>query len=163
MTHWIHRPLPHHDEVNVVFFRGISLDAAVKGLLGQRRMPLAYGKGADWGLVMHDMFRWEGDDYSLVHYGQLCAAGGELVVLVIEPCIAKAHGPSFEYYRDGRLVSSFSFESPDYRGGEQPDLLLPALTAAGVIDPTDLDRDDSEERIVDTISGFFSLPELTMP
>lgn len=163
MTHWIHGPLPHHEEANVVFFRGISLDALTQGLLGQRRKPLAYGKGTDWGLVMHDMLSWESGDYGLAHYGQLCPAGGELVVFEIEPCLAKAHGPSFQYLRDGRLITAFSFETPYYRVGEEPDLLLPALTAANLIDPADLDRDDNEERTVEAITGFFSLPELEMP
>ncbi|MFF9396176.1 hypothetical protein [Streptomyces griseoluteus] len=163
MTHWIHGPLPHHEEANVVFFRGISLDALTQGLLRQRRMPLAYGKGTGWGLVMHDMRSWESGDDDLAHYGKLCPASGELVVFVIEPCIAKAHGPSFQYYRNGRLITAFSFETPYYRGGEEPALLLPTLRAANLIDPADLDRDDNEERIVEAISGFFSLPELEMP
>ncbi|MER5907453.1 hypothetical protein ABT150_46635 [Streptomyces mirabilis] len=164
MTHWIHGPLPHHEEANVVFFRGIRLDALTQGLLGQRRKPLAYGKGTDWGLVMHDMLSWESGDYDLAHYGQLCPAGGELVIFEIEPCLAKAHGPSFQYLRDGRLITAFSFETPYYRGGEEPDLLLPALTAANLIgSQADLDRDDNEERIVEAITGFFSLPELEMP
>lgn len=164
MTHWIHGPLPHHEEVNVVFFRGIALDALTQGLLDQKRMPLAYSKGPDWGLVMHDMLSWESGDYDLAHYGQLCPYGSELVMFVLEPCLAKAHGPSFQYYRDGRLVTSFSFETPYYRAGDEPDLLLPALTAANLIGPeADLDRDDDEERIAEAISGFFSLPELVMP
>jgi hypothetical protein len=58
MTHWVHGPLPHHEETNVVFFRGTSLDALTQGLLDQRRKPLAYGKGTDWGVVMHDMLSW---------------------------------------------------------------------------------------------------------
>lgn len=106
----------------------------------------------------------ESGDYGLAHYGQLCPAGGELVVFVIEPCLAKAHGPSFQYLRDGRLITAFSFETPYYRGGEVPDLLLPVLTAANLIgSQADLDRDDNEERIVEAITAFFSLPELEMP
>lgn len=35
--------------------------------------------------------------------------------------------------------------------------------AANLIDPADLGRDDNEERIVEAITGFFSLPELEMP
>ncbi|MCT9008776.1 hypothetical protein ACWGKW_17945 [Streptomyces sp. NPDC054766] len=163
MKHWIHRPLPHHEETNVVFFRGTSLDALTQGLLDQRRRPLAYGKGAEWGVLMHDMFSWDSGDCGLTEYGRLCPAGSELVVFETEPCIAKAHGPSFQYLRDGRLFAGFSFETPYYRGGEEPDLLLPALTAARLIRPADLGRDDDEERIVETITGFLSLPELEMP
>ncbi|MGN9756483.1 hypothetical protein [Streptomyces sp. SD31] len=164
MKHWIRGPLPHHEETNVVFFRGMSLDALTRGLLAQRRMPLAYGKGTEWGLVMHDMLSWDSGDYDLAHYGQLCRAGGELVVFVTEPCIAKAHGPAFQYYREGRLITGFSFEDPSHRVGEEPDLPAPALTAAGLIGPyVELDRADREELIVRAIEAFFSLPELDMP
>ncbi|MFF7191935.1 hypothetical protein ACFZAR_43980 [Streptomyces sp. NPDC008222] len=161
MTHWIHGPLPHHEETNVVFFRGMSLDGLTQRLLAVRRIPLAYGKGTDWGVMMHDMLSWESGDYDLADYQQLCLDGGELVVFVTEPCIAKAHGPSFAYHRGGRLITAFSFETPYYRVGEEPDLLLSDLTAANLIGPqADLDRDDNEERIVEAISGYFSLPEL---
>jgi hypothetical protein len=164
MKHWIRGPLPHHEETNVVFFRGMSLDTLTQGLLAIRRMPLAYGKGTEWGLVMHDMLSWEDGDYDLARYGPLCQAGGELAVFVTEPCIAKAHGPSFDYYRDGRLITAFSFENPYHRVGEEPDLLVPALTAANVLGPhAELDRDDNEERIARAITGFFSLPELELP
>ncbi|WP_246101594.1 hypothetical protein [Streptomyces cyaneus] len=47
--HWIRGPLPHHEETNVVFFRGMSLDALTQGLLAVRRLPLAYGKGPGGG------------------------------------------------------------------------------------------------------------------
>lgn len=164
MMDWIRRPLPHHEETNVVFFRGMSLDALVQGLLGMERMPLAYSTGGDWGLVMHDMLSWESGDYDLVRYGPLCPPGAELVVLVTEPCIAKAHGPAFAYYRDGRLITTFSFETPSYPGGEEPDLLTPALTAARLTGPhAELDGDDDEERIMAAVAGFFSLPDLDMP
>ncbi|MFI1170131.1 hypothetical protein [Streptomyces melanogenes] len=113
---------------------------------------------------MHDMLSWESGDYGLADYGQLCPVGCELVVFVTEPCIAKAHGPSFEYYRNRQLITAFSFETPYYRGGEEPDLLLPALTAANLTGPhADLDRDGHEERTVEAITGFFSLPDLQMP
>lgn len=164
MMHWIHRPLPHHEETNVVFFRGTSLDALVQGLIGAERLPLAYSTGPDWGTVMHDMLSWESGDYDPVRYEQLCPPGAELVVLVTEPCIAKGHGPAFEYYRDGRLITHFSFETPSYPGGEEPDLLTPALTAARLTGPhARFDGDNFEERIVEAIAGFFSLPELEMP
>ncbi|MFC8535758.1 DUF6461 domain-containing protein [Streptomyces sp. NPDC057249] len=164
MKHWIYGALPHHAETNVVFFRGLSLDTLVRGLLDQRRMPLAYGRGADWGLVMHDMLSWESGDYDLAHYGRLCPPGGELGVFVTEPCWAKAHRPRFEYFRDGSLITGFSFENPRDRVGEEPDLLLPALTAARLVGTAaDLDRGDDEERTVRAITGFFSLPELDMP
>ncbi len=160
MAHWIHGPLPHHEETNVVFFRGMSLDALTQGLLAMKRKPLAYGKTPDWGLMMHDMLSWDSGDHDFADYRQLCPDGGELVVFVTEPCIAKAHGPSFECYRDGRLVTAFSFETAGDRVGEEPDLLLPALTAANLIGPqTELDSHGYEERLVQAIAGFFSLPE----
>lgn len=37
------------------------------------------------------------------------------------------------------------------------------LTAANLIDPADLGRDDNEERTVEVIADFFSLPEFEMP
>ncbi|MFJ8978692.1 hypothetical protein [Streptomyces sp. NPDC102282] len=164
MKHWIHGAHPHHEETNVVFFRGLTLDALVRGVLGQRRMPLAYGRGTDWGLMMHDMLSWDSGDFGLAHYGQLCPDGGELAVFVTEPCVGKAHGPWFEYYRDGSLITGFSFENLCDRVGEEPDLLLPVLMAASLVGPTaDLERDDNEERTVQAITGFLSLPELEMP
>ncbi|WP_327307029.1 hypothetical protein OG730_29220 [Streptomyces sp. NBC_01298] len=161
--HWIHRALPHHQETNVVFFRGTTLDALTRELLGQQRVPLAYGKETGgWGLMMHDMSGWDsGDHYSLTDYGRLCPEGAELVVFVTEPCLGKAHGPGFEYHRDGKLITGFSFEGPDDGVGAEPDLLLPALTAARLTGPQEnLDGDDTEERIVAAVAGFFSLPEL---
>lgn len=164
MTHWIYGPLPHHEETNVVFFRGMSLDALTQGLLGLRRMPLAYGKGTDWGVMMHDMLGWNAGDYGDADYPRLCPDGGELVVFVTEPCSAKAHLPWFRYYRDGSLITGFIFENLRDRGGREPDLLLPGLTAANLVGPqAELDGGDIEERIVETITGFFSLPELAMP
>ncbi|MEW1777422.1 hypothetical protein [Streptomyces sp. NPDC086777] len=163
MTHWIRRPLPPHEEINVVFFRGMSLDALTRGLLAAQRIPLAYGKGADWGVVMHDLLGWDSDDYALVDYGRLCRAGGELAVFVTEPCIAKAHGPEFDYYRDGRLISGLSFETPSYGVGEQPGLLAPALTAANLAGPhADYDG-DADIRIARSIAAHFSLPDLDLP
>lgn len=164
MTHWIHGPLPHEEETNVVFFRGMSLDTLTRGLLGLRRRPLAYGKGADWGLMMHDMLGWDHGDHDDTDYGKVCPTGGELAVFVTEPCIAKAHRPWFAYYRDGRLHTGFSFETPFYGVGEEPDLLLPALTEANLVGPlAEHGREDFEERIVQAITGFLSLPELELP
>ncbi|MFE0629466.1 DUF6461 domain-containing protein [Streptomyces sp. NPDC058864] len=163
MRHWIHQPLAQHEEINVVFFRGMSLDALTRKLLAARRMPLAYGKGTEWGVIMHPMLGWQTGDYDLPNYGPMCRDGGELVVIATEPCMAKAFGPDFEYYRDGRLVTFFSFETPGYRGGDEPDLLLPALAAAKLVDPdADFGSDDDEERIMRAIAGFFALPDLDM-
>ncbi|WP_427921421.1 hypothetical protein [Streptomyces sp. cg40] len=161
-THWIHGPLVSHQEVNVVFFRGMSLDALTRELLSMRRIPLAYAKGAEgeWGLVMHDMFGWDEDDYDRPDYRPLCRDGGELAVFTTEPCVAKAHGPDFAYLRDGRFVCGFSFETLSYGVGDHPDLLSPALTAARLIGPrAEYDREDREERTVRAISSFFSLPD----
>ncbi|MFI8277670.1 hypothetical protein ACIGBH_22745 [Streptomyces sp. NPDC085929] len=100
MNHWIHGPLawihgqlPHDEETNVVFFRGMSLDTLTRGLLGLHRRPLAYGKGADWGLMMHDMLSWDHGDYGDTDYGRVCPPGGELAVFITDPCSAKAHAP----------------------------------------------------------------------
>ncbi|MEU3899490.1 hypothetical protein [Streptomyces sp. NPDC045251] len=162
MTHWIHRALPHHEETNVVFFRGTSLDALTRGLLGRHRRPLAYGKGTDWSLLMHDMLSWEENDYGLVGYGPLSAGGAELAVFVTEPCAVKGHRPSFEYYRDGRLITAFSFDDLfAHPWGEEPDLLLPALTDARLVGPAaDLGGSDVEVRTARAVTDFFGLPDL---
>jgi hypothetical protein len=90
---------------------------------------------------------------------------------VTEPCSAKGFPPAFEYYHDGRLVLSFSFEDPQQRVGDNPDHLSPELLAAGLIGPDahcphedddghdcwDHDHDD-EERLVRVITDFFGLP-----
>ncbi|MFJ4585669.1 hypothetical protein [Streptomyces echinatus] len=117
MKHWVRRPLPQREEINVVFFRGVSTDALTRGLLAERRLPLAYGKSEDWSVIMHDTLSWESGDHDLVPYGQLCRRGGELAVFVTEPCVAKAHAPAFEYYRDGQLITHFSFEEPSTYAG----------------------------------------------
>ncbi|MFE2068296.1 hypothetical protein ACFXDH_39000 [Streptomyces sp. NPDC059467] len=163
MTHWIRRPLPPYEEINVVFFRGMPLDTLVRGLLAGRRLPLAYGKGADWGVVLHDMLGWSSGDYDLVDYGRLCRGGGELAVFVTEPCIAKGHRPEFDYYRDGRLVTGLSFETPSHGVGERPDLLAPALTAANLAGPHAEYDEDSDTRIAQSIAAHFDLPELDLP
>ncbi|WP_424866894.1 hypothetical protein [Streptomyces sp. SAI-229] len=169
--HWIHGPLgwthgriPNNEETNVVFFRGMSLDAITRGLLGMRHRPLAYGKGADWSIVMHDMPGWDDGDHSGTDYGRLCLPGSELAVFVTEPCLAKGHRPHFEYYRDGRLHTWVSFENLGHGTGEEPDFLLPALTEAHLVGPTaDLDRENAEERAVEAITRFLSLPDLELP
>ncbi|MFJ9633580.1 hypothetical protein ACIRU8_38400 [Streptomyces sp. NPDC101175] len=165
-THWIHGPLASHEEVNVVFFRGMSLDTLTRKLLSVRRIPLAYAKGAEdeaedeWGLVLHDMFGWDDGDYDRPDYRPLCRDGGELAVFTTEPCVAKAHGPDFDYYRAGHHVCGVSFENLSFGVGEQPDLLASALTAARFIGPlAEYDQEDREELIVQTISAFFSLPD----
>ncbi|WP_405705244.1 hypothetical protein [Streptomyces sp. NBC_00069] len=171
MNHWIHGPLawihgrlPHDEETNVVFFRGMSLDTLTRGLLGLHRRPLAYGKGADWGLMMHDMLSWDHGDYGDTDYGRVCPPGGELAVFITEPCSAKAHRPWFQYYRAGRLHTGFSFETLDSGVGEEPDLLLPALEAANLVGPlAQHGAEDFEERIVQAITGCLSLPELDQP
>ncbi|ROQ66989.1 hypothetical protein EDD93_1407 [Streptomyces sp. 840.1] len=53
----------------------------------------------------------------------------ELVVLVTEPCIAKAHSPAFAYYRDGRLITAFSFETLSHSVGDEPGLLTGGYSA----------------------------------
>ncbi|MFE5862324.1 hypothetical protein ACFQ77_17495 [Streptomyces virginiae] len=90
--------------------------------------------------------------------------GGELAVFVTEPCNAKAHGPWFAYYRGGHLRTGFSFEALGDRVGEDPDVLLPALVAAGLVGPhAQHGTEDFEERIVRAITEALSLPELELP
>ncbi|MDX3224823.1 hypothetical protein [Streptomyces sp. ME19-01-6] len=47
MTNWIQGSFPGH-EVNVVFARGLPLDALVRGLGDRLREPLAYGEANGW-------------------------------------------------------------------------------------------------------------------
>ncbi|MFE0801216.1 hypothetical protein [Streptomyces sp. NPDC058812] len=140
------------------------MDAITRGLLSQFRRPLAYGKGADWSLMMHSMLSWEDGDYSITKYGRLSLPGSELAVFVTEPCLVKAHGPDFQYYRDGRLHTSVSFEDLGRGVGEEPDFLLPAFTDAHLVgSAADLDRKNVEERAVQAITRFLSLPDLELP
>ncbi|MFF2011829.1 hypothetical protein ACFVWY_22490 [Streptomyces sp. NPDC058195] len=180
MTSWMHDSFPGH-EVNIVLARGLPLDALTAGLRELRREPLAHGgaEGGDdgtgaggWAWAVHDMVNEEIEDYNGVDYRRLCPQGTELVVFETEPCSAKAHGPSFEYHRDGRLVLAFSFENIGQRVGENPDHLSAELLAAGLIGPgaecEEADAKDGhdcfdhhyddEDRLVRTIAGAFGLP-----
>ncbi|MFD8828600.1 hypothetical protein ACFV1C_40500 [Streptomyces sp. NPDC059605] len=171
MTSWMHGSFPGH-EVNIVFSRGLSTDALTTGLRELRREPLAHGEANGWAWAVHDMLNDEIDDYEGVDYREVCPQGTELVVFVTEPCSAKAHGPAFDYYRDGRLVLGFSFEDIGQRVGENPDHLSVELFAAGLIGPgspceaADADDDHDcfdhhyadEDRLVRAIAGAFGLP-----
>ncbi|MEW2129100.1 hypothetical protein [Streptomyces sp. NPDC005435] len=174
MRHWMNGPLGWihgrpvgEEETNVVFFRGISLDTLTRGLLDQHHRPRAYAKGDDWCVLTHDMPAWDcadTDDHDGAHYTALCPPGAELAVFITEPCGVKAHGPTFEYYRDTRLHTALSFESPADGVGHAPDFLLPALTEAGLTGPlSEADRHDHEERTVEAITRFLGLPELEVP
>ncbi|MFI6806360.1 hypothetical protein ACIBO6_15240 [Streptomyces luteogriseus] len=159
-----------HDEANLVFARGMGLDALAEGLRGLRREPLVSGKNNGWVWVVHDMLNAEIEDFDPVPYGQL-GTGGELVVFVTEPCSAKAHPPHFEYYRDGRLIICFSFEDLTQRPGDNPDHLSAELLEAKLIGP-DAECEqagqgghdcfdhhyEDHNRIVRAVAGFFALP-----
>ncbi|MGW2183247.1 hypothetical protein ACWCXX_35405 [Streptomyces sp. NPDC001732] len=167
----MHDSFPGH-EVNIVFARGLPLDALVAGLRELRREPLAHGEAGGWAWAVHDMVNDEIEDYDGVDYRRICPQDAELVVFETEPCSAKAHGPNFDYFRDGRLTLGFSFEDIGQRVGENPDHLSAALLAAGLIGPaaqcgaadTDEGHDcfdhhyDDEDRLVRTIADFFALP-----
>ncbi|WP_244299154.1 DUF6461 domain-containing protein [Streptomyces viridochromogenes] len=175
MPEWMHVTDPvldsgRHDEVNLVFGRGMGLDALAEGLRGVHREPLVTGEGNGWAWAVHDMLNAEIEDFDPVSYGPL-SAGAEIVVFVTEPCSAKAHPPHFEYYRDGRLITWFSFEDLTQRPGDNPDHLSAELLAAKLIGPDaecekadDSGHDcfdhhyDDHNRIVRAVAGFFSLP-----
>lgn len=175
MPEWMHVSDPvldtgWHDEVNLVFARGMGLGALVDGMRGLRREPLVSGEGNGWVWVVHDMLNAEIEDYDPVSYGEV-SAGAEVVVFVTEPCSAKAHPPHFEYYRDGRLITCFSFEDLTQRPGENPDYLSAELLAADLIGPgagcakADEGGHDcfdhhyeDHNRIVRAVAGFFALP-----
>ncbi|WP_327418993.1 DUF6461 domain-containing protein [Streptomyces sp. NBC_01233] len=170
MIEWMHESFPGH-EVNIVFARGTSLDVLTERLIALRREPLASGEDGGWAWAVHDMANWEIEDYDPVDYRSVCSAGTELVVFVTEPCSAKAHGPQFEYYRDGRTVLAFSFEDVGSRVGDDPDYLSPELLAAGVIGPDadcplaehdghdcfDSHFYDDRKLVIKTIAGYFAL------
>lgn len=171
MTSWMHDAFPVH-EVNLVFARGLPAGALVSGLRALDREPLAHGEAGGWAWAVHDMVNGEIGDYDEVDYPRVCPEGAEVVVFVTEPCSAKAHGPHFCYYRDGRTTLFFSFEDLQSRVGENPDYLSAELLAADLIGPgadclaqeTDPDHDcfdhhyDNEDRLVRTIAEAFALP-----
>jgi hypothetical protein len=175
MPEWMHVSGPvlesgWHDEVNLVFARGMALDTLAEGLRGLRREPLVSGEGNGWAWVVHDMVNAEIEDFDPVPYGEISAVA-EIVVFVTEPCSAKAHAPHFEYYRDGRLITWFSFEDLTQRPGDNPDYLSAELLAAQLIGP-DAGCEEADEgghdcfdhhyedhnRIVRAVAGFFALP-----
>ncbi|MGV9452676.1 hypothetical protein [Streptomyces sp. NPDC003635] len=170
MTKWTRDSYDHH-EVNVVFARGTSPDALASGLRGLNREPLDQGEGNGWSWAVHDMLNAQTEDFDPVDYRRVCPAGGELVVLVTEPCSAKGFPPDFSYYRDGRLVVHFSFEDLGQRVGDNPDHLSPELLAARLIGPdADCPHEEDEAhacwehasedrtRLMRTLSDFFALP-----
>ncbi|MFB6818998.1 hypothetical protein ACFCV8_31115 [Streptomyces sp. NPDC056347] len=175
MTSWMHGDFPGH-EVNIVLARGLPLGALTEGLRELRREPLAQGGPGEtpggWAWAVHDMANEELEDYDGVDYRRVCPQGAELVVFETEPCSAKAHGPHFDYYRDGRLVLGFSFEDVGQRVGENPDFLSAELLAAGLIGPDAECEEaeaaeghdcfdhhyDDEDRLVRTIAEAFGLP-----
>ncbi|WP_326737823.1 hypothetical protein [Streptomyces sp. NBC_01022] len=171
MTTWLHDTFPGH-EVNLAFARGLPADAFFEGLREQNREPLARGEANGWAWAVHDMINEEDDDYEEVDYGRLCPRGAEVVVFVTEPCSAKAHGPHFVYYRDGRTTLFFSFEDfRQQRVGDNPDYLSAELFAAGVIGPAAeceewkdgahdcYEHEDADElRLVRAIVDAFGLP-----
>ncbi|MFD6415931.1 SMI1/KNR4 family protein [Streptomyces sp. NPDC060194] len=156
MDHWMRGPLgwvvgqDEAEETGVVFFRGVSMDAVVRGLLAQRRVPMAYGKGDEWGVVMHPMAGWGEDD--AVDHAALCAAGGEVVVFVTRSSGGEQQESSFAQYRDGRVEMAFEFAHL----GEGPSTGRAAfLSAAAEGAP-----EGRDERIAGAICAHFGLPEL---
>ncbi|WP_330240010.1 hypothetical protein [Streptomyces sp. NBC_00525] len=162
-------------ETNLVFARGISLDALVSGLRELAREPLASGEADGWAWAVHDMVNAEAEDYDDVDYRRICPPGAEVVVLVTEPCSVKAHPPTFTLLRDGVCTIHFSFEDLEQRVGTSPDYLSAELLAANLIGPDsecrvwetdpshdcwehDGDRDDRDERVARAIAACFGLP-----
>nr|WP_069172855.1 hypothetical protein [Streptomyces griseus] len=170
MTDWTGHAFPGLD-VNIVFARGMTTGTLAEGLRGALREPLADGEAGGWAWAVHEMFDPEADDFESVDYNSICRDGGEIVVFVTEPCSAKAHGPEFSYFRDGRTILHFSFEDVSSRVGENPDYLSAELLAARLIGPGSSceeesggDHDcfdhytDDEDRLVRTIADYFLLP-----
>ncbi|WP_327351655.1 hypothetical protein [Streptomyces sp. NBC_01304] len=178
MTDWIQDSLPGHER-NVVFARGIPVDALTRGLRDQQREPLAHGEGNGWVWAVHEMLNWLDEDYEEfdeeefyeVDYGLLCPGDAEVVVFVTEPCSSRGHPPGFTYYRDGRAIVGFSFGNLQQRPGDNPDHLSPELLAANLIGPDsacaqaqDDGHDcfdhhyDDHRRLVRVIADRFGLP-----
>lgn len=157
-----------YEDVNIVFARGTTLDALVDGLRTARREPLETGEAGGWAWAVHEMV--VPPDFDWMDYRPLCPSGVELVVFVTEPCSVKAHAPSFDYYRDGRLVLGFSFDDLGQRVGDDPDYLAPEFLDSRLIgdeaycpledehDCWEVHDEDDEIRLVKTIADFFSLP-----
>ncbi|THA32165.1 hypothetical protein E6R18_14810 [Streptomyces sp. A1277] len=171
MSDLLHDAFPGH-EVNLVFARGLSLSALTAGLRGLDREPLAEGEAGGWAWAVHDMVNVEIEDWDDIDYRRVCPQGAEVVVFVTEPCSAKAHGPGFDYLRDGKWTLSFSFEDLTQRMGDNPDYMSQELLAAKLIGPeSECDKweteeghdcceheEDREERIARAIAQCFALP-----
>lgn len=85
----------------------------------------------------------------------LAASHGGVDVVHYEPM--PWHPPSqFSYCRDGRLVCGFGIGEEPHRWGHEPDHLLPALVAGGVVGP-DGAKDGSDRSALDVIGEYFGL------
>ncbi|MFE3760376.1 DUF6461 domain-containing protein [Streptomyces sp. NPDC059104] len=166
----------------VVFARGIEpeeLGVRMGGTPGSVASPIT-GTEA-WNMVMDlgndddDVVRVGacGDWSFAVEYGM--SEGGDRLAAISRNGVEAIHlRPSpdhppamFSYAKDGADVCSFGIGEELWRWGEQPDLLLPELIAAGVLHPDGsyarwegesyLDRDRHTLALIETRFGL-SLP-----
>ncbi len=135
--------------VGLTFARGIGpeeLAVRLGAVPGVRPGPL--GASAAWSMVTDTVDgdgvarvgSWGGWSFAVEHgmpagaerLAEVSRAGVEAVHLDPQP----DHPPKlFAYARDGVLVCCFGLGEECWRGGHQPDFLLPELTAAKILAP----------------------------
>ncbi|MFG3040915.1 hypothetical protein ACGFYZ_28845 [Streptomyces sp. NPDC048330] len=166
MTGWIERGViawvdenRREDESVLVYFRGVSLSDMVERLRARHRPPFAYGVepgAAEWGVVVHHLHNPLLGDFDGLDYRELCSAGGELMVFVPNPCVAKAHGPHAFHFKDGQAVTSFFYEDPDVTGDRWPAEIAERVRVAGL----DGETSDYEALLTRAIGDHLGLPAL---
>ncbi|MFJ3925198.1 hypothetical protein [Streptomyces sp. NPDC090022] len=145
----------------------------IRGSFPGHEVNLVLGEGDGWTWAVHEMVTAE-TDFAPVDCHRLGPEGVEPVVLVTEPCSAKARPPEFRYVRAAHTVLRFGVDDLQQRVGQDPEHLSPALLAAGLIGPdaygeaADEDdghtcydhRADDRARLLRVITDFFGLPAL---
>ncbi|MFD9366514.1 DUF6461 domain-containing protein [Streptomyces sp. NPDC060020] len=167
--------------VGLTFARGIGPDelaARLGALPGVRPGPL--GAPAAWSMVTETVDgdgvarvgRWGEWSFAVEHglpagaerLAEVSRGGVEAVHLDPQP----DHPPKqFAYARDGELVCCFGLGEECWRGGHQPDFLLPELIAAKILTPDGAclrpDEEPYEERDRHTLAVLEHRFGLSLP
>lgn len=175
--------LAHWDSwfVSLTFARGIApgeLAARLGALPGIRPGPL--GATDAWSMAgetvdgdgVARVGRWGGWSFAVEHgmpagaerLAEVSRGGVEAVHLDPQP----DHPPrQFAYARDGELLCCFGLGEECWRGGHQPDFLLPELVAAKILSPDGAcarpEDEQSEERDRLTLAVLESRFALALP